>query len=60
MTLEELVDAIHKSGCEKVEVQHLRLMQGNKDQAGDYSLVRLTIGGKVVEFNNQSGAWVKS
>lgn len=59
MKIEELIEEIYKSNVDSVQVSRHRAMHGNKDQAGDYSIVTLEIGGEKHVFSNESSNWVK-
>jgi hypothetical protein len=60
MTLNELIQKIHSSQSNSIEVKRLKVSHGNQGGAGDYPLLILKIDGKEIQFKLESNEWVSA
>ena len=59
MTINDLISQIHASDSNSISVERLTLITGNTDGSGNHSIIKLDIGGEIVEFNNSTGVWAQ-
>jgi hypothetical protein len=60
VTLEDLIDQIHRSSSKSIAVDRTKVITGNADQSGNYEVVELTLGSERIKFDNSTGKWQKS
>lgn len=64
LTLEDLIEKIFKGNYKTIEVERLAVKAGNTDGSGNYSILKLKLGGnegaEQIEFNNSKGTWAKT